>query len=135
MTATTEPVVHAPAAHAEGHHTSTGLSNTKVGMWAFLGSDCLLFGGLISTFLLMRSKSVLHGLAVAKIYDTDLVARTLLKEYYGQPAHYNYFVGCSNGGKNASVAASNYMDHYDGIVGQAGVLDTARFLAGLRQLP
>jgi feruloyl esterase len=56
-----------------------------------------------------------------RIWDTDLVARTLLKNYYGQPARYNYFVGCSNGGKNASVAASNYMDHYDGIVGQAGV--------------
>jgi cytochrome c oxidase subunit 3/cytochrome o ubiquinol oxidase subunit 3 len=69
MTATHEEVVHAPAEHAEGHHTSTGLSNTKLGMWAFLGSDCLLFGGLISTFLLMRSKPVLHGVPVAKIYD------------------------------------------------------------------
>jgi feruloyl esterase len=59
--------------------------------------------------------------SVAKIYDTDLVARTLLKEYYGQPSRYNYFVGCSNGGKNASVAMANYMAHYDGVVGQAGV--------------
>ena len=69
MTATTDEVVHAPVAHAEGHHTSTGLSNAKLGMWAFLGSDCLLFGGLISTFLLMRAKPVLHGVPVAKIYD------------------------------------------------------------------
>jgi cytochrome c oxidase subunit 3/cytochrome o ubiquinol oxidase subunit 3 len=69
MTATTEEVVHAPAEHAEGHHTSTGLSNTKLGMWAFLGSDCLLFGGLISTFLLMRGKDVLRGVPVSKIYD------------------------------------------------------------------
>ena len=67
--AVTEEVVHAPAEHAEGHHTSTGLSNVKLGMWAFLGSDCLLFGGLISTFLLMRSKEVLHGVPVSKIYD------------------------------------------------------------------
>jgi len=69
MTATEEELVHAPTAHAEGHHTSTGLSNAKLGMWAFLGSDCLLFGGLISTFLLMRAKPVLHGVPVAKIYD------------------------------------------------------------------
>jgi heme/copper-type cytochrome/quinol oxidase subunit 3 len=67
--AVTEEVVHAPAEHAEGHHTSTGLSNTKLGMWAFLGSDCLLFGGLISTFLLMRSKDVVRGVPVSKIYD------------------------------------------------------------------
>jgi cytochrome c oxidase subunit 3/cytochrome o ubiquinol oxidase subunit 3 len=69
MTATTEEVVHAPVAPAEVHHTSTGLSNTKLGMWAFLGSDCLLFGGLISTFLLMRGKDVLRGVPVSKIYD------------------------------------------------------------------
>src|SRR5437588_6038250 len=69
MTATHDEIVHAPVAHTEGKHTSTGLSNSKLGMWAFLGSDCLLFGGLISTFLLMRSKDVLHGVPVAKIYD------------------------------------------------------------------
>ena len=72
MTATSqEELVHAPVAHAEGHHTSTGLSNAKIGMWAFLGSDCLLFGGLISTFLIMRSKDIVpgRGPAVAKIYD------------------------------------------------------------------
>jgi heme/copper-type cytochrome/quinol oxidase subunit 3 len=69
MTATTEDVVHAPTAHTEGHHTSTGLSNAKLGMWAFLGSDCLLFGGLISTFLIMRSKEVVRGFPVSDIYD------------------------------------------------------------------
>lgn len=73
--------------------------------------------------------------SVAKIWDTDLVARTLLKNYYGQPARYNYFVGCSNGGKNASVAASNYMDHYDGIVGQAGVYGHADDHVGGADMP
>ena len=41
-----------------GHHTSTGLSNEKLAMWIFLGSDCLLFGALISTYLLLRHRSV-----------------------------------------------------------------------------
>ena len=43
---------------APSHATSTGVSNEKLAMWVFLGSDCLLFGGLISTYLLMRHKSV-----------------------------------------------------------------------------
>lgn len=38
--------------HEEGHHTSLGLSNTKLAFWLFLGSECLLFGALISTYLL-----------------------------------------------------------------------------------
>ena len=36
--------------------TYTGLSNEKLGMWLFLGSECLLFGGLISTYLLYKSR-------------------------------------------------------------------------------
>jgi cytochrome c oxidase subunit 3/cytochrome o ubiquinol oxidase subunit 3 len=48
-----------PGVHGESvghHHTSTGLSNEKLGMWMFLGSECLLFGGLISTYLLYRNR-------------------------------------------------------------------------------
>jgi cytochrome c oxidase subunit 3/cytochrome o ubiquinol oxidase subunit 3 len=37
-------------------------------MWAFLGSECLLFGALISTFLLYRGKQV-TGPTPQKIYD------------------------------------------------------------------
>ena len=66
--ASEEVVAHA-AEHAEGHHTSTGFSNEKLGMWVFLGSECLLFGGLISTFLLYRGKDVVRGPEVADLYD------------------------------------------------------------------
>jgi len=46
------------AAHDDhaAHHTSTGLSNNKLAMWMFLGSECLLFGGLISTYMLYRGR-------------------------------------------------------------------------------
>jgi cytochrome c oxidase subunit 3/cytochrome o ubiquinol oxidase subunit 3 len=40
----------------EEFHTSTGLSNEKLGMWVFLSSDCLLFGALISTYLLLHNR-------------------------------------------------------------------------------
>ena len=49
-----------PELHPAGvePQTSTGISNEKLAMWLFLGSDCLLFGGLISTYLLLRHRSV-----------------------------------------------------------------------------
>jgi cytochrome c oxidase subunit 3/cytochrome o ubiquinol oxidase subunit 3 len=47
---------HADGGHGEAHHTSLGLSNTKLAMWLFLGSECLLFGGLISTYMLYRNR-------------------------------------------------------------------------------
>ena len=47
---------HDDHGHA-GHHSSLGLSNTKLAMWLFLGSECLLFGGLISTYMLYRNRT------------------------------------------------------------------------------
>ncbi len=59
-----------PPVHEGGHHpvTSTGLSNEKIAMWAFLGSECLLFGALISTYLLYRGRSVV-GPFPHQVYD------------------------------------------------------------------
>src|SRR4029079_768279 len=48
--------------------TSTGLTNEKIAMWAFLGSECLLFGALISTYLLYRGRSLV-GPYPQDVYD------------------------------------------------------------------
>jgi heme/copper-type cytochrome/quinol oxidase subunit 3 len=47
-----------PGQTGDIHATSTGISNPKLAMWLFLGSDCLLFGALISTYLLLRHRSI-----------------------------------------------------------------------------
>ena len=59
---------HEAAAPAAEHHTSTGLDSTKMAMWAFLGSECLFFGSLISTYLLYRNR-VVEGPTPADVYD------------------------------------------------------------------
>ena len=62
-------VHHAPAHQGDhGHHTSTGLSNNKLGMWLFLGSECLLFGGLISTYMIYRGR-VGEGPRPGNVFD------------------------------------------------------------------
>ncbi|HYX80204.1 MAG TPA: cytochrome c oxidase subunit 3, partial [Actinomycetota bacterium] len=48
--------------------TSTGLPNVKLAMWLFLASDCLLFGALISTYVLYRGSSVV-GPYPSQIFD------------------------------------------------------------------
>jgi cytochrome c oxidase subunit III len=44
----------APAAH---HYTSTGLDSRKIAIWAFIGSECMLFVSLISTYLIYKGRS------------------------------------------------------------------------------
>jgi len=47
-----------PSIADEHHYTTTGLNHRKLLMWAFLGSDCMFFGALISTVLVYRGKSL-----------------------------------------------------------------------------
>jgi cytochrome c oxidase subunit III len=47
-------MTHAAAAH----YTSTGLDNRKIAIWAFIGSECLFFGSLISTYLVYKNRSL-----------------------------------------------------------------------------
>ena len=51
-----------------GHASTTGISNNKLAMWLFLGSECLLFGGLISTYMLYRGRHS-GSLGPDQIYD------------------------------------------------------------------
>jgi len=62
------------ALHDHGAHvTSTGLSNNKLAMWLFLGSECLLFGGLISTYMLYRGRHG-DGVGPAQLFDIPLTS-------------------------------------------------------------
>jgi heme/copper-type cytochrome/quinol oxidase subunit 3 len=38
--------------------TSTGLDNKKIAIWAFIGSECMLFVSLISTYMIYKGRSV-----------------------------------------------------------------------------
>ncbi len=52
---------HAHSAHDDAHGhppTSTGLDNKKIAIWAFIGSECMLFASLISTYLIYKGRSV-----------------------------------------------------------------------------
>ena len=40
------------------HYTATGLDSWKVGFWAFMGSECLFFGTLITTYMVFKGASV-----------------------------------------------------------------------------
>ena len=68
------------AAHAIDHHepvTSTGIPNKKVLMWAFLGSDCMFFGTLISTHLIYsKISATVNGtpLDIRNIFDIELTS-------------------------------------------------------------
>lgn len=67
-----DPASHGAVEHGDDHGgvhaTATGTSNEKVAMWAFLGSECLLFGALIATYLVYKGRSI-NGPYPKEIFD------------------------------------------------------------------
>jgi cytochrome c oxidase subunit I len=52
-----------PGGPAAGHHDdphlgATGIDHRKLGTWVFIGSECLFFGTLISTYMVYRGRSL-----------------------------------------------------------------------------
>ncbi len=44
--------------HEHVHYTTTGLDHKKIAIWAFIGSECMLFAALISTYLIYKGRSI-----------------------------------------------------------------------------
>ncbi len=59
------------------HHdstTSTGIPNKKLLMWAFLASDCMFFGCLISTHLIYRLHPPAGTPAATQVFSIELTS-------------------------------------------------------------
>ena len=71
------------------------------------------------------------------------VGKALVNKFYQQPASHSYFVGCSEGGREAMLMTQRFPDYYDGVVagdpvlhiplGPLSGLYTTKLFAGLAQ--
>ncbi|MCC7369056.1 MAG: tannase/feruloyl esterase family alpha/beta hydrolase [Chloroflexi bacterium] len=57
--------------------------------------------------------------AYAANHQLAVAAKALIAAYYGQPPAHSYFIGCSDGGREALMEAQRFPDDFDGIVAGA----------------
>lgn len=60
--------------------------------------------------------------AYLAVHNTAVVARQIIKTYYGNGPRYSYWVGCSTGGRQGLMEAQRYPEDFDGYVIGAPVL-------------
>jgi hypothetical protein len=53
------------------------------------------------------------------IHEMTRVAKVAIKAYYGKDPQHSYFMGCSNGGRQALMEAQRFPEDYDGILAGA----------------
>jgi feruloyl esterase len=57
------------------------------------------------------------------MHATAVVAKAVIKKFYGRSPVYSYFDGCSDGGREALMEAQRYPDDFDGIAAGAPAND------------
>lgn len=99
---------------AEGYATVTtngGVPNaptpyTGPELWALLSPGNL-------------NANVLQNYAYVSLKDAALAAKSVITSFFGRPAEFSYFDGCSQGGRQGLVFAQRYPDIFDGISANA----------------
>ena len=67
----------------------------------------------------------------ASVGKVTRLGKQLTAAYYGRPARYAYFDGCSTGGREAMQAAQRYPEEFDGIVAGDPAMETGYSNIGL----
>ena len=112
--ATLPPAVEAgyAAASTDGGHDGLAAAPSN---WA-LTSD-----GNVNLYLL-------DDFAATALSDMTLIGQAVTESFYGRPAAYSYWTGCSTGGRQGLMLAQRYPELYDGILAVAPAINWDSFI-------
>lgn len=64
------------------------------------------------------------------LHETGATAKAVIQAFYGTKAKRNYFVGCSDGGREALMEAQRYPEDFEGIIAGAPANDWSNLVTG-----
>lgn len=74
------------------------------------------------------NQQLITDFASRSLIELTTKAKTLIRAFYGQPARFSYWNGCSTGGRQGLMLAQRLPDGYDGILAGAPAINWDRFI-------
>ncbi|KAE8410948.1 Tannase/feruloyl esterase [Aspergillus pseudocaelatus] len=71
---------------------------------------------------------LLENYASEATKDMAEIGKQIIRSYYGKPAEYHYFNGCSGGGRQGLMMAQNFPEAFDGILAIAPAINIETFI-------
>lgn len=91
--------------------------------YAVAGTDTGHAGPAANTFV---NDDVFVDYAYRAVHETTAAGKRIVDVFYGKPARFTYFSGCSTGGRQALQAIQRFPDDFDGVVAGAPGLHPSR---------
>jgi hypothetical protein len=70
---------------------------------------------------------LIEDFASRALHETALKAKGVISAFYGAPAKYSYWTGCSGGGRQALMSVQRFPEDYDGVLAGAPAINIDRF--------
>jgi hypothetical protein len=64
----------------------------------------------------MKDQQAALDFAYVAVGRVTTVAKQIIEQYYGEPAEHSYFVGCSTGGREATLVTQRFPTYFNGVV-------------------
>lgn len=74
------------------------------------------------------NRELLTNVASRSLHDMAVAGKALTATFYGRPAAYAYWTGCSTGGRQGLMSAQRYPTDYDGIVAAVPAINWTKFV-------
>jgi len=74
------------------------------------------------------NQELLTNFASRSLHDLAVAGKALTASFYGRPAAYTYWNGCSTGGRQGLMSAQRYPTDYDGILAAAPAINWTKFV-------
>ena len=87
--------------------------------YAVSGTDTGHPGGSLDAAWALGHPEKIADFGWRAIHETAEASKAVIDAYYGKPASRSYFAGCSDGGREALMAAQRFPKDFDGIVAGA----------------
>jgi feruloyl esterase len=94
-----------------------GLSAAVAGDYAAAATDTG-HSGNTGSFAIGHPEKVVD-FAYRSVHEMTVAAKAIITAFYGNPARYSYWNGCSTGGRQALAEAQRYPNDYEGILAGA----------------
>jgi feruloyl esterase len=73
--------------------------------------------------------NALENFAYRGIHEMTVLGKSVTTDFYGHAPRYDYFSGCSTGGRQGQAEVQRYPDDYDGVVSGSPAIHWAHFAA------